>query len=128
MSQTLSSARLSLAIDVHWQSQNIDHHEHFFIEKLNTWRDLDPSNVLFPVARAVQGETISVQSPAGDITGSYDPKKRITIRNNQLGLDRQELMVGRFYPQGIISGIPGVFKENINPFRLVDIDELQAVA
>jgi len=123
-----SSAQVSLALDIRWQSGNVNHHEHFFIRKLNTWRDLDPSGILFPVARAAQGETISIRGLPGDIAGPHDPKKVVTLRNSRLSLDRQALIAGRFYPQGVISGLPGIFKGNITPFRLVDIDHARAVA
>ncbi len=127
MSQPLSSAEVSLTMDIHWQSDSAIHHEHFFIQKLNTWRDLDPSSILFPVAQANRGETISIQSAAGEITGIYDPKKVIELKNDQLSLAPQNLIVGRFYPLGILSGVPGVFKGNTNPFRLVDYDDSKAV-
>lgn len=128
MNHIHSSAQVSLALDIHWQFQDVGHKEHFFIRKLNTWRDLDPSSILFPVARAAQGETISVQCLPGDIVGPHDPKKVVTLRSKHLGLDRKTLIPGRFYPQGIMSGIPGVFKGNITPFRLIDIDKVWAVA
>lgn len=127
MNRIHSSAQVSAALDIRWQSQGVSHHEHFFIGKLNTWRDLDPSSILFPVTRAARGETISVQGLPGEIAGPHDPQKVIKLRNNRLGLDRQALVAGRFYPQGIISGISGVFKGNITPFRLVDIDNAWAV-
>ncbi|PIE71892.1 MAG: SAM-dependent methyltransferase [Deltaproteobacteria bacterium] len=123
----LSSAQISLALDIHWQSQDVDHHEHFFIEKLNTWRDLDPASILFPITRAAQGETLSIQSKPGEITGAYDPEKVLRLNTQRLRLNRQQLRVGRFYPQGMITGLPGVFKENITPFRLIELDDNQAV-
>ncbi len=121
------SARVSLALNIEWQAQDISHHEHFFIARLNTWRDLDPAGLLFPVARAVAGETISVQVGPDDIAGGHDPRKVISLKTSRLRLDPQELTVGRFYPQGIISGIPGVFRGNRTPFRLVDLASSEAV-
>ncbi len=127
MSQSLSSAQVELTVDIRWQSRGVTHLEHFFIQKLNTWRDLDPSSILFPVAQATRGETISIQCHPGEITGSYDPEKVIELKNTQLNRAPQNLVVGRFYPQGILSGVPGIFSGNTNPFRLVDIDDCKAV-
>lgn len=60
----------------------------------------------------------------GEIVPPYSPDKIVFLpgsRIDQLSLHKG-LREGRFYPQGILSGLPGIFKENQTPFRCIGID------
>lgn len=127
MKETGLTARLDMALDIFWENQGIPHHEHYLIKKLNPWRDLDINPILKPAVLASTGQTIHLEAQAGQLVGLPDPKKQQTVKCRQIRLPDHELMKGRFYPLGLVSGLTGVFRENITPFRLVELTEDEAV-
>ena len=34
-----------------------------------------------------------------------------------------EPLQGRFYPQGVLRGLPGIYPQNVQPFRVINMDE-----
>ena len=61
---------------------------------------------------------------SGDAIPDYDTKKLETIKNEQFKTSPSRSkagrpQIGRFYPQGLLRGLPGVYRDNIQPFRCV---------
>ncbi|WP_459915291.1 hypothetical protein [Desulfocicer niacini] len=46
MTQLTYNSRTDLSIDISWHKHGISHHEHYFVDHLNCWRDIFPGSVL----------------------------------------------------------------------------------
>lgn len=118
-----SSALVDLVIDIAWENNGIAHQEHYFVKDLNCWRDAIPGS---PVEKLMKSglSPFSMQVNQGTLVPSYDPARVVRVPLSRLnGHGLENFRAGRFYPQGILSGIPGIFKANMSPFRCVSVDE-----
>ena len=124
MTKLTCNSRTDLSIDISWQKSGISHHEHYFADHLNCWRDIFPGSVLEKLFDA-HDRGVSLSLKPGELIEPYSPHKvhilpRKHFKDSAL-LDK--LKRGRFYPQGILPGLTGIFKENINPCRCIDITD-----
>lgn len=121
----LSSCDLvDLTIDISWKNDGIFHTEHYFADELNCWRDVFPGSPIEQLISKGTESSLIMELNPGEIVPAYDPDKMVflpwsRINQNQLS---QVLRKGRFYPQGILSGLPGIFKDNQIPFRCIGVD------
>lgn len=115
-------ARIDFTLDIKWQKYGIRHTERYFINGLNGWRDIQTGDILEKALHLEKGETISIPAVPGDAVPFVEKNKILKLM--RMGQSRltpwDRILPGRFYPQGMITGISGIFKENINPFRVVD--------
>ena len=100
-----------------WKSLYAEHTEGYAAQNVNLWRDWLPE----PVDRALIGkrawEQARVAIEAGTLFGTNGGP--LTISRKRFNMDAQ---AGRFYPQGRLQGIAGVFPQNVQPFRCVGIN------
>ena len=105
-----------------WRDQGIDHQDGTWADPVSLWRDvLDPGLVESLYGQGVGGQAV-IDIPADRFTQPYDRKKLISIRPVQFrGHDRfgndVVLRRGRFYPQGLLEGVDGVFRVSTAPCR-----------
>jgi SAM-dependent methyltransferase len=73
------------------------------------------------------GERLQVQLPDGDTAAAFDHRNLFDIKSHQF--DRAyshrpgiEPQIGRFYPKGLLKGVNGVYRANVQPFRCVGIN------
>jgi hypothetical protein len=120
----VSLATLQFQLD--WLSDVARHKDVIRAEPVNLWRDLLPE----PVERALKGSTagdrLFFSFPPGQVTPPFEPKKRFKLNSRQF--ERREIdshkiepRRGRFYPKGLLQGIPGVFSNNVTPFRCANV-------
>jgi hypothetical protein len=115
-------SRATVAFTLVWNSEHASHREQYHADAVNFWRDvLDPSLVKTLLGKGVgdraEGEILAARFPL-----PYDPRKRVLVRPEQFqGTDSKGNCVqpwpGRFYPQGLLRGVGGVYKEAISPCR-----------
>ncbi|MCP4117760.1 MAG: methyltransferase domain-containing protein [Desulfobacteraceae bacterium] len=125
MMKALSPCALAdLSFDITWEKDGIAHQEHYFADQFNCWRDIVPDPLLKHIRNGSMEDPVSLQAKPGELVPEYRPDNVHYIPKSRLDifLAGDGLVRGRFYPQGMISGIPGIFKGNITPFRCVDID------
>jgi len=115
-----SKAIIEFTLD--WNDGNIQHQESYWADPVSLWRDILPP----PLYRDLLGKGVEGQAMI-DIGKDrfpqpYDPKKRVTIRPEQFqGVDGYgntiALRKGRYYPQGLLTGLAGVFRVSTAPCR-----------
>jgi SAM-dependent methyltransferase len=124
MKSLSSCALMDMTIDISWKNDGISHQEHYFAHELNCWRDVFPGS---PIEQLIQKSTdapLSLEISPGELVPAFSPDKIVSLpwsAIDQTSLT-QGLKQGRFYPQGILSGLPGIFKDNLRPFRCIEID------
>ncbi len=116
-----------------WQKDGILHTESLFAPRVNFWRDLLPPGIR---------ETLAADPEPRLLRRTFDPGELLPPRRqdriHRLGTaDFQSTLAdgsrivprrGRFYPRGLLRGLPGVFPENLLPFRCLEVgrDDLLA--
>ncbi|WP_319765274.1 methyltransferase domain-containing protein [Maridesulfovibrio sp.] len=108
-----------------WKSGNGIHEEKFLARKINAWRDVIPAELKELLMGAKAGETIAVNFPAGSELPDYASSKVKTVPQSKFRLKSHHLRdqparIGRFYPQGTLRGLPGVYPQTISPLRVLD--------
>jgi len=105
-----------------WHEQGIAHRDGTWADPVSFWRDvMDPGLVRGLYGQGVDGQA-TIDIPATGFSQPYDRRKRISIRPGQFrSHDRFGndivLRQGRFYPQGLLEGVDGVFRVSTAPCR-----------
>lgn len=106
-----------IVFQLKWCSKEAGHTECYAARGVNLWRDWLPEGVREAVLGRHAWEKAKVDFAAGELFGS---------NGGYLKIDRKRFSLaprtGRFYPKGRLSGIPGVFPQNMQPFRCVGIN------
>lgn len=106
-----------IAFQLKWRSNYADHVEGFAARNVNLWRDWLPNNVHQALLGKHAWERAQVHfAPGAFFSGNGGP---LTIPRKHFSMSPQ---IGRFYPKGRLSGLPGVFPQNMQPFRCVKVN------
>ena len=125
--------QVSFSMEVAWSDQFDGHTDHYRVNQMNCWRDLEPDSFLsraLAQARQLQHETVTCRTASGELVPPWDPAKQISLPRSrfQPAAVFDSLVPGRFYPQGLITGLSGVFRGNTAPFRCLEKNSRAVVA
>jgi SAM-dependent methyltransferase len=117
----------TIEFKANWEHDGIRHTDSLWAQRVNMWRDVFPPGLHRQLLNAAEGDT-PVIDLVGD--GQTPPPRTEKVVRVPLGrlqpfgpaALRIEPRYGRFYPAGILSGVPGVFKESVLPFRCISRD------
>ncbi|HAS89820.1 MAG TPA: methyltransferase type 11 [Desulfovibrio sp.] len=108
-----------------WKSGHGIHEEKFLARKVNAWRDFLPEELKEQLEGTKSGESVTVDFSAGAGVPKHElskvrniPHRKFKIRSHQF--KNQPARTGRFYPQGTLTGLPGVYPQTAIPFRVLD--------
>lgn len=105
-----------IVFQLKWDSRQATHSECYAARGVNLWRDWLPENVRRSLIGKRSWEHTSVNFSAGELFGA---------NGGRLNVDRKQFSknpkAGRFYPKGYINNLPGVFPQNMQPFRCVSV-------
>jgi SAM-dependent methyltransferase/FKBP-type peptidyl-prolyl cis-trans isomerase 2 len=122
-----SESIVDVVFHLKWKSENGIHTDGYQASRINIWRDFLPPFLLDKLKNRQAGERIEVRLNADDALPKFDGKNIFRIKTSQfsprvnLGKAAQPA-VGRFYPKGLLRDVAGVFKENVQPFRCVQVN------
>ncbi len=109
-----------------WQSRYRKHCDRYFARRVNLWRDLFAKRLHDELMDKSVDDTIELEFSDGELIHKPETSKLFTVRYDQF--DRTfrsgesiEPRNGRFYPKGILKGIPNVFRANMEPFRCAKV-------
>ena len=119
-----SDSLASMTFCARWRNNGAVHTDARYAERVNLWRDPLPRSLRDGLMHAQAGERVSIDISADAVIAPYDEKHLRFVYASQIspapGTDTPVTpRFGRFYPQGILQGVPGVFKGNVAPFRCV---------
>jgi SAM-dependent methyltransferase len=106
-----------MVFQLKWKSRNASHLECYSAGGVNLWRDWLPERVQAAVVGQPNWSKISVDFTPNELFGGDGAP--LTIDRRQFS---RQPRTGRFYPKGRLSGLAGVFPQNIQPFRCVGIN------
>jgi SAM-dependent methyltransferase len=112
----------ALEFALRWQSAAGKHTERVYFEKLNFWRDFFPGSLADKLGAQAAGGSASESFAAGELVGAWSAAElhRVPAERVRLKLrSGQELVphAGRFYPRGMVVGLPDVFAGDRRPMR-----------
>ena len=118
----------SIEFSLKWEKNGIKHEDRYYAHRVNFWRDILPPGIREEVMGASAGDHIAQSFGPGEII--TPPSRREIHRVAHKDIDglltdgrSGRPRYGRFYPRGILHGVTGVFRGNIEPFRCTDVAE-----
>jgi SAM-dependent methyltransferase len=115
------SRHASVEFEVCWGSAAAQHRERVLVEKVNFWRDLIPGDLGERLARCAPGETVGAEFAPGQLVSTPDSGQVLRIPGERLRRVGAGAVIeprpGRFYPRGLVEGLPGTFPQDRRPFR-----------
>ncbi|WP_319407151.1 methyltransferase domain-containing protein [uncultured Desulfosarcina sp.] len=106
-----------IVFQLKWDSKHAAHNECYAARGVNLWRDWLPDTVRQSLIGKRPFEQAAVGFSPGELFGNDGGQ--LTIDRRQFSRDPK---AGRFYPKGCLSDLPGVFPQNMQPFRCVGVN------
>ncbi len=118
----------SIEYTLRWNDGRTSFEEWYLARKVNVWRDIFPDGLEEALTGKQLGETVTV---------GYEPGKAVPPASDSkiLHLPLSEFhprsvagrcvkpALGRFYPQGLLCGLPRVYPSTVVPFRILEKDD-----
>lgn len=117
----------SLRFQARWRDERAEHTERLFARKVNFWRDIFPQRLDSALKGLTPGDRAELRCEPGELVPAFAAEKLHTLPWKQFTrptVDGRPLVprFGRFYPRGLLGGLPGIHPSNILPFRLVGLE------
>ncbi len=112
----------SIEFSLKWDKNGIKNEDRYYAQRVNFWRDILPPAVAEKIMGASDGDCITHTFRPGEIIPPASGRAVHPVAHNRIDgrlRDGSALRprYGRFYPRGILQGVSGVFRGNIEPFR-----------
>jgi SAM-dependent methyltransferase len=121
-----TDALAALEFELTWDTHIGKHTDVYMAEHVNFWRDLFPKDVKKQLMGSRPGDQIEQSFRPGEMTAPLDSRNRHTLSHEQF--ERRQIngrrirpRYGRFYPKGLLKGLPGIFNNNLEPCRCVEV-------
>lgn len=120
-------ALASMDFKVNWEEGAIRHTDELHAQRVNFWRDILPPGLYENMVSRPGERLFSLEFDAGRVLPQHRPELVQQVRQADIERPRFagieiEPRYGRFYPRGILRGVAGVFRENVQPFRCVGVN------
>ncbi len=112
--------RSRILFTLRWKTSCAIHEDEYLFE-VNLCRDILPDPLLRQILGRKSGDRLEITFQAGELVPPYEKGRRLTLPCFRFRRDFLPAF-GRFYPQGLLRDIPGVYPETITPFRCVETD------
>jgi FKBP-type peptidyl-prolyl cis-trans isomerase 2/SAM-dependent methyltransferase len=128
MEKIQANSIAAIEFKLRWQSQFASHVDCYFAPKVNFWRDFMPLPLQEALMEQSVGVEVAVPLPPEDIIPTYTTHKIFTLQSEQFKCNllrgrRIEPHLGRFYPNKFLHNVTGTLKDQINPFRCIELNQ-----
>jgi FKBP-type peptidyl-prolyl cis-trans isomerase 2 len=119
----------TIRFQLDWKSKYVRHSDCFMAQQVNFWRDIFPSHFYEQLMNRITGERIAMEFAPGEIVPPSNAQQLKKIKRHQFTHPFKpdaEIIIprfGRFYPKGMLCDISGIFKINMEPFRITGEDK-----
>lgn len=124
MSAISTDTLANIQFRLHWEEHGVRHEDRYYAQNVNLWRDVFPAGLEKQILGMTEGESRLVDLQPGVHVPVRDMRKVMTVPRKAfkppVGETSIEPLQGRFYPQGVLRGLPGIYPQNIQPFRVVN--------
>lgn len=111
-----------IAFRLTWKSRDAVHTDTTMV-MVNFWRDILPTPISKALSGAREGDRHTFHFSAGEWIPDYSDSARYRLKRSDFNEKMAPPASGRFYPKGILNGLPNVFPQNMAPIRCVGVDE-----
>ena len=127
MERINSDSLVDIIFHLKWKSDVAVHTEGYQASRVNIWRDYFPPTLLESLTGKQAGENIEIKFKSGDILPEFKEQDLKEIKRNQFerkvnGTKVETPRIGRFYPKGLLTGVSGIYRANIQPFRCINLN------
>lgn len=121
------SSKISATVALQWDSGQASHTDIQFLDNLNVWRDFFPEEIEKQLSGKQPGEMIECEFAFNDLLPDYE-RKQHTVKRQQFNREfrrgqQLEPRLGRFYPKAIYRDIADNNASNMQPSRVINLDE-----
>ena len=118
------TSRLAVEFTLSWSSGTMTHLERYYADPVSTWRDVLDDGLAAGLLGRGAGACAEVAIGAGRFHTPRDERRVVRVRPAQFqGLDGagNPLLprVGRYYPEGLLHGVGGVYQQSTSPCRFL---------
>jgi len=122
-----SDSTVDMVFHLKWKSDGVAHTDGYQASRINIWRDYIPPSLLEEINGKQAGERFELKLSSNDFIQEYAKQSLFQIKSKQFDPQstpgtKANPAVGRFYPKGILKSVAGVFRANVQPFRLVHVN------
>jgi SAM-dependent methyltransferase len=122
MRRLYDDALAAMDFSLAWQHAGVRHTDRLHGPRVNFWRDILPPGLCDQLAAEPGRHSFALDYPAGRPLPPRTPSLVYRLAPEHVRRDRVPGVTigphyGRFYPRGILRGVPGVFENNVQPFR-----------
>jgi len=120
-----------ISLCIGWQSFHCSHKEHFLCSSVNLWRDHFPPELEEQLLGTSEGDVVhaSLGYPLCLRQESLIHQIPITRwRHDKDFFTVQQPQIGRWYPQSYLQGVSGIFRDSLQPMRIIAMDETTVTA
>ncbi len=122
------SCLATLLFTARWRSPGATHEERYLARRVNFWRDILPASMEAGARGLRPGERAVFTLGGGEGLPAYDPALARAIGRNQfVGVSPSGRVIaprpGRYYPKGLLRGVPGLFPSNMQPFKVIALHD-----
>jgi len=119
-----SHSRVTAEFTLTWQSEEAVHTEKLWAYPVIFWRDVVNPALVSALTGKSAGAEAEITIPAPDFITPYRESRRIHVRPHQFrGINAagEPFMPipGRYYPQGMLHGVGGIYQANLTPCRFL---------
>ncbi len=112
----------TLEFALRWHSADAEHTDRLYFDKVNFWRDFLPGRLAETLAAVPPGGRAAESFAVGELVPAWNASDIHRVRPGQIRLQLRtgaEIAprTGRFYPRGMVQGLPDVFSGDRRPFR-----------
>jgi SAM-dependent methyltransferase len=133
MTAITKDAVADLFFELKWRKNNIRHTDNQAGPQVNIWRDLLPAKLVDGLMGLHPGDQLQLDFAPAELTPPHPAVQPRTLKRNafdptRTGHSHINPRYGRFYPKGMLKDLPGVYKQDIEPFRCVHVDDDALIA
>lgn len=127
MAALIDNSLATMIFSISWESHDVKHREQYHAADVNMWRDVFPNAIRHKLLRSHPGDTIQDSLLSDDII-DRDHSSPLSlplscwqppVHSGPPGLP----MPGRYYPQGFLQGVAGIYPQTITPMRVVEVND-----
>jgi len=126
--KSLDNMLATMEFRLNWEQNGIRHTDYRHAQRVNFWRDILPPELCEAIAREPWVGRVGFELKQGALLPAL--KESDVARVPLDSVEKRRIAgieitprLGRFYPRCIMNGVPGIFRENMQPFRCISLDE-----
>ena len=106
-----------------WGSADGTHTDILFARNANMWRDCFPGEMHRLLMAKAPGEQAAVDCTTAEFGAASNLNRKLDLKRSQFLEAGGPPKEGRFYPQGLLKEVAGVYPANTRPFRCTRVGE-----